>query len=95
MGWADVYSKGLIGQNIDITDVADGEYWLESVVDPDDHLLEKDETNNATRIKVTIGTPSAVNPDAYEPNDTALELDGRPVGGPNSPVPSNRNPDSG
>src|SRR5262245_54777735 len=48
VGWVDVYSKTLPGQNIDITGLPDGEYWLESEVDPDNHILEKNEANNIT-----------------------------------------------
>ena len=92
VGWVDVYSKGLAGQNIDITDVPDGTYWLESEVDPDDHFLEKDETNNIARIKVVIGGGALINPDAYEPNDSTDMVDARPVGGPNSPNLGPTNP---
>jgi hypothetical protein len=91
VGWADVYSKYLTGQNIDITNVPPGEYWLESEVDPDNHIQELDETNNATRVKMTLGAlPSA--PDAYEPNDTAAAVSLRPPGGPNSPNLGPTNP---
>lgn len=82
VGWIDVYSKYLAGQSIDITGVAPGQYWLESEVDPLDHVLESDETNNATRIKVTLGAGVV---DSYEPNDTRASVDSRPEGGPNSP----------
>ena len=86
VGWADIYTKDLEGQNIDITGVPAGEYWLESEADPLDHVLEADETNNVTRIKITIGSPGTINPDAYEPNDMVSDLNSRVVGGPNSPV---------
>jgi hypothetical protein len=82
VGWIDVYSKYLPGQSIDITGVPPGQYWLESEVDPLDHVLESDEANNATRIKVTLGGGVV---DAYEPNDTRASVDARPEGGPNSP----------
>jgi hypothetical protein len=59
VGWADVYSRSLPDQWIDITDVPEGTYWLESVVDPTNRILESDETNNATRIKITLGPPPA------------------------------------
>ena len=85
VGWIDVYSSGLPGQNIDITDVPDGTYWLESEVDPDNNVLEANETNNVTRIKITIGGGSSITPDTYEPNNTVLEVVTRPAGGPNSP----------
>ncbi len=82
VGWIDIYSKYLPGQSIDITGVPPGQYWLESEVDPLDHVLESNETNNATRIKVTLGAGLV---DSYEPNNTRESVDGRPEGGPNSP----------
>ena len=57
VGWADVYDSSLADQWIDITDVPDGTYWLESVVDRNNRLLESDETNNVARIKITLGPP--------------------------------------
>ena len=85
VGWADIYDKHLEGQNLDITSVPPGQYWLESEVDPLDHVLEKDETNNVARIQITIGNTGSINPDAYEPNNQISDLAGRPPGGPNSP----------
>ena len=82
VGWIDIYSKYLEGQSIDITGVPPGQYWLESEVDPLNHVLESDETNNATRIKITLGTSLV---DSYEPNNTRESVDARPEGGPNSP----------
>ena len=69
VGWVDVYTRNLPGQQIDITDVPDGDYWLESEVDPLDQFLELNEDNNVTRIRITIGSPPGF-PDRYEPNDT-------------------------
>ena len=86
MGWADIYTKDLVGQNLDITGIPAGGYWLESEADPLDHFLEGDETNNIARIRVTIGNPGPINPDVYEPNNQLSDLDSRVVGGPNSPV---------
>ncbi len=69
-GWADVYDSGLPDQWIDITDVPDGTYWLESIVDPSNRILESDETNNASRIMITLGPPP---PDDY-PNVIAQAI---------------------
>lgn len=85
VGWIDVYSKSLPGQNIDITDVPDGHYWLESEVDPNNNVLEANEDNNITRVLVTIGDPSDVNPDTYEPNNDLAAVSGLTIGTPNSP----------
>jgi hypothetical protein len=86
VGWVDVYSSGLEGQSIDITGVPAGQYWLESVVDPDNDFLEANEDNNSSRIKVTLGGGGgSIDPDVYEPNNSLAETTARPVGGINSP----------
>lgn len=53
VGWRDIYDKSLQDQWIDVTNVPPGQYWLESVVDPENRILEGDETNNVTRILIT------------------------------------------
>lgn len=85
VGWIDVYSRGLTGQSIPIDGVPDGEYWLESEVDPGNAVLEGDETNNITRIKITLGGGGGGTPDRFEPNDSRTETTGRIEGAPNSP----------
>lgn len=62
VGYEDVYDKTVPGQWIDITEVPNGEYWLESEVDPKNHVVEKDETNNIARIKVTIDKSAVIAP---------------------------------
>jgi hypothetical protein len=56
VGWKDVYDKSLPGQDIDVTGIPDGVYWLESEVDPYNHILESNKNNNIARVKVTINT---------------------------------------
>ncbi len=63
VGWEDIYFKNLPDQWIDITGLTPGEYWLESEVDPEDHFLELDETNNVDRIKLVIGVDTLPVPD--------------------------------
>lgn len=84
-GWKDVYGSSLPGQSINITGLPDGDYWLESEIDPDNNLLEANEANNASRIRVHIGAPVPPVPDAYEPNDSITQVNGRPEGAANSP----------
>lgn len=84
VGWADVYSKGLEGQNIDITEVPDGTYWLESDADPINLIREANESNNVARIIISIGAGSANQPDAFEPNDSTSTVNAMPVGAINS-----------
>lgn len=73
VGWADVYSRGLEGQSIEITNLPDGSYWLEVAVDPGNHIIESNETNNVTRIKINLQRPpggGGITPDAFEPNNS-------------------------
>lgn len=53
-GWADYYSPSLEDQWIDITGVEPGDYLVEIVADPDDLLIESDETNNRATFPITI-----------------------------------------
>lgn len=85
VGWMDIYSKTLDGQYIDITGVPDGQYWLESTVDPDNHVLESNDSNNTSRIIVNLSSGGTISPDPYEPNDSTAQVDGRPIGKVNSP----------
>ncbi len=80
VGWMDVYSQNLAGQSIDITDVPTGDYWLESEVDPDRHLLESNAGNNITRVPVSIYDGSLTPPDSYEPNDSMAVVRARTEG---------------
>jgi hypothetical protein len=84
-GWADVYDYTVPGQWLDITGLPDGHYWLEAEVDPNNQILELDETNNVSRIEIFLGPPPPLTPDAYEPNDTFDELASRVEGEANSP----------
>lgn len=54
VGWNDVYSSGLDGQSINVTGIPNGNYWLEVVADPLNHIQETDETNNVTRVPITL-----------------------------------------
>jgi hypothetical protein len=53
-GWADIYSSNLSGQWIDITGLPAGSYSLEITIDPMNLIDELDETNNLTRVNVTV-----------------------------------------
>ena len=57
VGWTDLYPKQLTFQWVDVTGLPSGDYWLEVEVDPADHILEDDETNNISRLKVTLNMP--------------------------------------
>ncbi len=46
-GWQDQYGSNLAGQWIDVTGLPPGYYALRSTADPEDYLVEADESNNA------------------------------------------------
>jgi hypothetical protein len=54
VGWADVYSPASYQQWVDITSVPDGTYYLYAQADPDNYLLESNESNNETWTKISI-----------------------------------------
>jgi hypothetical protein len=59
-GWDDIYEWYLPGQYIDVAGVPSGDYVLETIADPDNKLLEPDETNNCGSVLVRLsnmGTP--------------------------------------
>ena len=43
--------------SVDATGLPDGQYWLEVVVDPYNMVQETDDTNNTTRVLVTLDVP--------------------------------------
>lgn len=63
VGWEDLYARTLPDQWIDITGLAPGEYWLESVVDPENHVEEVNESNNVAYYKLTIAPGELPVPD--------------------------------
>lgn len=63
-GWSDVYDWFLPGQYVEVTGVPDGDYILDTVVDPDNTLVEADETNNCGGVRIRLsgmgsGSPTA------------------------------------
>ncbi|MRX45013.1 lysyl oxidase family protein [Agromyces kandeliae] len=57
--WADSYHQSTPLQELDVTDIPDGEYYLTHLADPDDHWIESDETNNFTWVKFRLTRTSA------------------------------------
>jgi len=54
IGWSDEYNSTLAGQYINVTSVADGDYCLVSTADPNNNLIETNDTNNSSSIKITL-----------------------------------------
>jgi hypothetical protein len=57
--WADSYHQSTPLQELEVTDIPDGEYYLTHLADPDDHWIESDETNNFTWVKFRLTRESA------------------------------------
>jgi hypothetical protein len=53
-GWIDIYQWYLPGQYIEVSGVADGTYVLETIADPDNELVEPDESNNCGTVLVRL-----------------------------------------
>src|SRR5262249_31643219 len=56
VGWEDIYENLTAGQQIDVSGLAPGQYWLEATVDPLNHFVEANENNNTGRVLISIGT---------------------------------------
>ncbi|PSB02150.1 lysyl oxidase family protein [Merismopedia glauca] len=53
-GWVDQYRHSVIGQQIDMTSVPDGIYYLLSTSDPENKFVEKDNTNNTAWVNFRL-----------------------------------------
>jgi hypothetical protein len=57
IGYADVYGVSLPGQWVEVTELPDGQYWLEVTADPYNRIQESNENNNTMRILVNLVIP--------------------------------------
>ncbi|MEZ6119417.1 MAG: lysyl oxidase family protein [Pirellulaceae bacterium] len=76
-GWSDVYDRSLPDQWINISGLDDGDYFLEIISDPENQILESDETNNVAIVPVTIQGGPGQSSDRFEVNNsfsTAYDL---------------------
>jgi hypothetical protein len=58
-GWADSYHQSTPLQELDITGLAAGTYYLTHLADPDDNWLESNEDNNFTWVRFRLARDSA------------------------------------
>jgi hypothetical protein len=72
VGWGDVYGGYLPDQWIDVTGVPPGRYWLEARVDPQNLVLESNESNNVARILVDLSGLAVTPPNDNFANAIAL-----------------------
>jgi hypothetical protein len=55
VGWGDLYPWSMFEQQIDVTDIPDGDYRIRAVADPGEWFDEVDETNNGTWATIRVG----------------------------------------
>jgi hypothetical protein len=72
VGWGDAYGYNLPGQSIDVTGLETGNYLLTIVSDPIDQLLETDESDNSSTIRIHLDME-------------AMTVNGLPGDGPGDP----------
>jgi Lysyl oxidase len=58
VGWGDRYGPSLPGQSFDLTGSPDGDYQLIIQIDPQQRLLESNESDNMSCVKIRIGVAS-------------------------------------
>ena len=58
-GWADSYHQSTPLQELDVTGLKAGDYYLTHLADPDDHWLESNEANNFTWVKFRLSRQGA------------------------------------
>ena len=63
-GWADVYDWYLPDQYMEVTGVADGVYILETLADPDNGLVEANESNNCGGVFIRLSGMGSAAPRA-------------------------------
>lgn len=76
-GKADLYDSSLKGQFIDVTGLPHGDYWLEAHVNADRVVLERDYTNNVSRVRIRLELPECGNGVIENPESCeGTDLDG-------------------
>jgi hypothetical protein len=74
VGWGDTYTSDLAGQEVNITGLPDGDYYLTIDVDPDGRILESNDSNNASTIVVRItGDSISIVPATPTPTPTPTQ----------------------
>jgi hypothetical protein len=60
VGFGDTYGSHLAGQEISLKNLQDGDYRLETTVDPENRILETDETDNESCVllHIVVSTPT-------------------------------------
>lgn len=79
-GWRDVYTSQLRGQQVVVDDVPPGTYALVITVDPDDRLLEIDDSNNTLALRLRLGAEGLTDLCVYSADLKRCEPHGESTG---------------
>ena len=95
-GWADTYTADLPDQYIEVSDIPDGLYVLETIADPDGTVLETDESNNSASllIRITGQTVKAIRV-LHDPTKEARAVPSPAPSAPPPPPPAAAPPPAG
>ncbi|MGH2897126.1 MAG: lysyl oxidase family protein [Solirubrobacteraceae bacterium] len=64
VGWTDEYNWFLPGQYVEVSGVGDGDYILDTTVDPTDRLIESAQSNNCGAVRVRLTSMGTDEPQA-------------------------------
>jgi hypothetical protein len=77
VGWGDTYGASLVGQSFDVTGLPEGDYDLTIISDPNNRLIEVDESDNMSCVRLhlkpaafsvqSVGTCGSVNISSINP----------------------------
>lgn len=63
VGWSDTYAARIEGQELDISDISDGEYLVRTTLNPDRNILEKSYDNNTSELILEIAGSTLIFPE--------------------------------
>jgi hypothetical protein len=75
-GWVDQYHQSTVGQQIDITGLAVGTYYLQSTANPDGVFMESDLTNNSAWTSFSLTRDSKGNTKITEISNSPCDTPG-------------------
>lgn len=86
VGWGDEYDASDEGENINITGLPDGKYWLRAEADPYHYIAESNTSNNITDTEIqitgnTVTTLAQTHPDSTPPTVALTSPSNGPVSG--------------
>ncbi|WP_203861861.1 lysyl oxidase family protein [Plantactinospora mayteni] len=73
VGWGDTYAQTLPGQSFDVTDLPNGEYFVEIIANPNGNLVETTGSNNRVIRKIVLGGTAGARTITVPPYGSVIE----------------------